>query len=85
MALEARDINCGNHTTCSDDGIASRSIYTQNPILVALSIGSYGVYVDDGSEYSGDYDSAIIVSTLIDFHRSKIQVLAESGADLLAF
>lgn len=51
--------------------------------LVAASIGSYGAFLADGSEYTGDYDLDHV--QLQDFHRSRLRVLAESSADLLAF
>lgn len=50
--------------------------------LVAASIGPYGAYLADGSEYSGDY--GLSVTDLMDFHRPRMQILAHSGADLLA-
>jgi homocysteine S-methyltransferase len=34
---------------------------------------------------SGNYGDAITLETLKDFHRRRVQVLAESGADLIAF
>jgi homocysteine S-methyltransferase len=50
--------------------------------LVAASIGCYGACLHDGSEYRGDY--GLSIDQLIAFHRPRMQVLAESGADLLA-
>lgn len=50
--------------------------------LVAASIGPYGAYLADGSEYTGDY--GIDESELRAFHRTRWQVLAASQADLLA-
>jgi len=54
--------------------------------LVAASIGSYGAYLADGSEYRGDY--GLSVKELMDFHRPRMAVLADNGdgvgADLLA-
>jgi homocysteine S-methyltransferase len=50
--------------------------------LVAASIGPYGAMLADGSEYRGHY--ALNDRGLRDFHRPRLQVLAESGADLLA-
>lgn len=54
--------------------------------LVAASVGPYGAFLADGSEYTGDYK--LPKSALIDFHRPRMAVLAEmvrSGqADLLA-
>ncbi|MCX6047891.1 MAG: homocysteine S-methyltransferase [Chloroflexi bacterium] len=51
--------------------------------LVAASIGPYGAYLADGSEYRGDY--GLSVEQLMNFHRPRMQVLANCGADLLAF
>ncbi|CAD6210225.1 unnamed protein product [Miscanthus lutarioriparius] len=48
-----------------------------NRALVAASIGSYGAYLADGSEYSRE--------KLKDFHRRRLQVLASAGPDLIAF
>ncbi|CAL8994962.1 unnamed protein product [Prunus brigantina] len=56
-----------------------------NRALVAASIGSYGAYLADGSEYSGCYGPKVNVDKLKDFHRRRLQVLVEAGPDLLAF
>jgi homocysteine S-methyltransferase len=50
--------------------------------LVAASIGPYGAMLADGSEYRGHY--AASDRALRDFHRLRLRVLAESGADVLA-
>lgn len=52
------------------------------PLLVAASVGPYGAYLHDGSEYTGDY--GLSVGELMDWHRPRLAVLAASGADLLA-
>ncbi len=51
--------------------------------LVAASIGPYGAFLADGSEYSGDYD--LSVDELMDFHRRRMRVLVDCQPDLLAF
>jgi len=51
--------------------------------LVAASIGPYGACLHDGSEYHGNY--GLGKKELIDFHRPRMQVLADTGADLFAF
>ncbi|KAK4758744.1 hypothetical protein SAY87_020045 [Trapa incisa] len=56
-----------------------------NRALVAASIGSYGAYLADGSEYSGYYGMDIDLAKLKDFHRRRLQVLVKAGADILAF
>jgi homocysteine S-methyltransferase len=50
--------------------------------LVAASIGPYGAFLHDGSEYRGHY--GVSRAVLRAFHRERLQVLADSGADLLA-
>ncbi|MDP2479560.1 MAG: homocysteine S-methyltransferase [Candidatus Palauibacterales bacterium] len=50
--------------------------------LVAASVGPYGAYLADGSEYTGDYDRD--EEGLYAFHRPRWRILAEAGADLLA-
>ncbi len=50
--------------------------------LVAASVGPYGAFLADGSEYRGDY--GLSKRQLIDWHRPRLAVLAGSGADLLA-
>jgi homocysteine S-methyltransferase len=51
--------------------------------LVAASIGPYGACLHDGSEYHGNY--GLEKDALIDFHRPRMEVLADTGADLFAF
>ncbi len=49
---------------------------------VAASVGPYGAFLADGSEYRGDYD--LDLAALRGFHRPRIDVLAGAGADVLA-
>lgn len=51
--------------------------------LVAGSVGPYGAYLADGSEYTGDY--RLTEQQYDDFHRTRMQALAQSGVDLFAF
>jgi len=50
--------------------------------LVAASVGPYGAYLADGSEYRGDYD--LDEAGLADWHRRRWHILAQTKADLLA-
>lgn len=50
--------------------------------IAAASVGPYGAALADGSEYTGDYD--LDEAGLVDWHRSRWHILAESGADILA-
>ncbi|ONK75308.1 uncharacterized protein A4U43_C03F15500 [Asparagus officinalis] len=59
--------------------------HNYNHALVAASVGSYGAYLADGSEYSGYYGKDITLEKLKDFHRRRLQVLVDAGPDLLAF
>lgn len=62
-----------------------RNLQQQQPILVAASVGCYGAFLADGSEYTGNYGRSVTLETLKHFHRRRLQVLAKSGADLIAF
>ena len=50
--------------------------------FVAGSVGPYGAYLADGSEYTGDY--GLTEDELIAFHRPRVEALIAAGADLLA-
>ena len=50
--------------------------------LVAASIGCYGAFLADGSEYRGDY--GLSKEELIDWHRPRLAALVANGPDLLA-
>jgi homocysteine S-methyltransferase len=50
---------------------------------IAGSVGPYGAALADGSEYRGDYE--LSVRQLREWHRPRIQLLSEAGADILAF
>ncbi len=56
-------------------------IVTRRP-LIAASIGPYGAYLADGSEYRGDY--GVSDEKLRAFHDEKIKLLDRSNADILA-
>ena len=49
---------------------------------VAASVGPYGAALADGSEYRGDY--GLTVDELRAWHRPRLAVLADAGADVLA-
>jgi len=50
--------------------------------LVAASIGPYGAYLADGSEYTGKY--GISDEGLSDFHRKRLEILISTSPDILA-
>ncbi|MBZ5740299.1 homocysteine S-methyltransferase [Nocardioides mangrovi] len=52
------------------------------PLWVAASVGPYGAYLADGSEYRGRY--GVPQSTLRDFHAPRLELLAEQQPDLFA-
>ncbi|XP_009800628.1 homocysteine S-methyltransferase 2 [Nicotiana tabacum] len=85
IACEARDVYYTRCCKSLSDHSTDGKVLKQRPILVAASVGSYGAYLADGSEYSGEYGDAIDLKFLKDFHRRRVQLLAESGADLIAF
>jgi len=50
--------------------------------LIAASIGPYGAYLADGSEYHGNY--GVSDETLREFHQDRIRLLDKSNADFFA-
>lgn len=51
-------------------------------LLVAASVGPYGAFLADGSEYRGRY--GVPATRLRDFHAPRLELLAAAGPDLLA-
>ncbi len=72
IAIEARDAFLASHAEITD---AARP-------RVAASVGPYGAFLADGSEYRGDY--ALDEDALVAWHRERFHLLADSGADVLA-
>jgi homocysteine S-methyltransferase len=72
LAIEARDEFWNNET--NRGGRAKP--------FVAASVGPYGAYLADGSEYRGNY--GLTEEDLIEFHRPRMRALIEAGAELLA-
>lgn len=60
----------------------SRGLADVERPLVAASMGPYGAYLADGSEYTGAYvqDKAALRA----FHEERMAVLVDAGADILA-
>lgn len=52
--------------------------------LVAGSVGPYGAFLHNGSEYTGAYAEQMSVEELKVWHRPHIDCLAAAGADLVA-
>ena len=50
--------------------------------LAAASVGPYGAYLADGSEYCGDYGASR--AELADFHAERLAILVSAGPDILA-
>lgn len=50
--------------------------------LVAASVGPYGAYLADGSEYHGNYECSD--QQLIEFHQQRLALLADTSAEVLA-
>ncbi len=55
---------------------------TRPGLLVAASVGPYGAFLADGSEYRGRY--GVSSARLRDFHGPRLELLAAAGPDLLA-
>ncbi|WP_319576491.1 homocysteine S-methyltransferase [uncultured Desulfobacter sp.] len=50
--------------------------------LVAASVGPYGAFLANRSEYTGNY--GISEDKLVDFHRERLKTLISAGPDILA-
>lgn len=65
---------------------AREAYLAENPqagtLLVAGSVGPYGAFLADGSEYRGDYLRSR--EEFQAFHRPRVEALLDAGADLLA-
>ena len=51
-------------------------------LVIAGSVGPYGAYLADGSEYTGNYQ--LSENEFIDFHQARMQALIEAKVDILA-
>ncbi|CAI9781187.1 unnamed protein product [Fraxinus pennsylvanica] len=85
IAREARDIYYSRCCESASGYTGDGRILKHRSIMVAASVGSYGAYLADGSEYSGCYGDAMDMEFLKNFHRRRVKVLADSGPDLIAF
>lgn len=65
-----------------DTVLAAHPEKRNSPLLVAGSVGPYGAYLADGSEYTGNY--TLTRDEYRAFHGLRLKALAEAGADLLA-
>ena len=61
---------------------AAAKVPSERPRYVAASVGPYGATLHDGSEFRGNY--GISVAELQEFHSVRFEILAASGADLVA-
>ncbi|BBN17228.1 homocysteine S-methyltransferase [Marchantia polymorpha subsp. ruderalis] len=82
LACEARDKFWNEYQQRVQKHEAAPGQYCR--ALVGASIGSYGAYLADGSEYSGDYGPEMTLEKLKDFHRERLLILAGAGPDILA-
>ncbi|XP_029988996.1 uncharacterized protein LOC115418613 isoform X1 [Sphaeramia orbicularis] len=53
--------------------------------LVGGSVGPYGAFLHNGSEYTGTYAKEMSIEELKVWHRPHIECLVAAGADLIAF
>ena len=53
--------------------------FAERRVVVAASLGPYGAALHNGAEYHGNY--AVGFAELVEFHRERIEVLAQAGQD----
>ena len=78
LALIARSVELASRARADYQAANPQS----GSLLIAGSVGPYGAYLADGSEYRGDY--SLPQPAMMDFHRPRIRALVEAGADILA-
>jgi len=71
-----------SHDEVTDALKASTELARFGGVKVAASVGPYGAYLADGSEYRGNYGMS--VAALKDFHRERLHVLLSTHPDYLA-
>ena len=88
LAREARDLFLAQYPIPNTQSpfapfdTPSLITHLQSPPLIAASIGPYGAYLADGSEYRGNY--GLTEEDLIQFHRPRMAALLATEPDLLA-
>lgn len=55
---------------------------SNRPVLIAVSLGPYGAALHNGAEFHGQY--AISFKELVAFHKERLQIAADTSADLIA-
>lgn len=79
-AAEARQLIARSVTIAQE--VREELAETHQGLLVAASVGPYGAFLADGSEYRGRY--GVSSARLRDFHGPRLELLAAAGPDLLA-
>ncbi|XP_065291657.2 uncharacterized protein [Dermacentor albipictus] len=74
------------HKNKAPPRISESSAGSASAVRVAGSVGPYGAYLYDGSEYNGSYADRLSCDELLDWHRPRVRCLVRAGGcDLLAF
>lgn len=82
LALEARKRYQQQYRSIDGAVTTENSTTSDRPLLVAGSVGPYGAFLADGSEYTGAYH--LSDADYRDFHRERMRILADSGVDVFA-
>lgn len=82
IALEiAKEAKMGEAEKTGEPGEKAAS--AQSNVKVMGSIGPYGSYINDGSEYTGNYK--VTLPELIEFHRPMVEFWNKSDVDIIIF
>ncbi|KAG9960886.1 homocysteine S-methyltransferase, partial [Aureobasidium melanogenum] len=76
LAQQARD-------TAIQEGQQKNPLIQPRKLLIAGSVGPYGAFLANGSEYRGDYH--LSNDEFKDFHRPRIEALVAADVDILAY
>ncbi|EMD01074.1 hypothetical protein BAUCODRAFT_60756 [Baudoinia panamericana UAMH 10762] len=80
IELIKRSVRLAQRARCQ--AYRTGSIAEDRKLLIAGSVGPYGAYLANGSEYRGDYQRSVEEFQI--FHRPRIRALIDAGVDLLA-
>uniref|UniRef100_H3APQ6 Zgc:172121 n=1 Tax=Latimeria chalumnae TaxID=7897 RepID=H3APQ6_LATCH len=74
----------GKRTLIVGNWIIVGCTVAQRKLLIAGSVGPYGAFLHDGSEYTGSYVDLMSIEEIKAWHRVQIQPLVSAGVDLIA-
>jgi len=88
IAQEARStflLQYQNEVGKSNEEKEEFQLKTKKTPLIAASVGCYGAFLADGSEYDGSYGVELGIEMLMEWHSARLDALLQAGPDIIAF